>query len=707
MDSAFANLRECMEKELEDIAKALKDQYEARVNDLQTQHKQNVDALENHAEQLLNRLKDFEDKMTRVKRQHEAETLKMQSRIEELEQESVTLTQQMEHARALVKKAESKTSEVLQNNKLLTNELNGWEEWCKGLTSSLKPNHDMDFCAHDHLNNRTLNDTPAGNEDDNIIRRPPSCNARKRAKSKSESATCGSQNTEEFYIQEILDSKTLFRVRWVGYGPDKDSWEPLKQVAHTGHIDRLVLKRRTMGLQEGMPGVGIFESKITKERFLVDLSQETFYLDSDESSGTELVDDYRKIKTGESILWFWEYMGCNVPCEVVSFTPIESEALRLKVKFAPSQFTFNNRVAHGFENVLNQVLQQNEQERANEIKDLCDKHASQEKNLTAQHMKQVAALEEEKKNWASQLKDKTRALADLSSRLETANQVTKDLTNQLKEQKSAWCEERSELTSKFDKLSESNSRNQQRIKDFLCKNRTWKEEKEKMHREMEKQKSEWKEKCDMLNVKLAKETEAKMKASGNLRAVLKSCKTRMQNMKRQYCESATSMANKSMHRENEMRAEHERREAEARTFYQQQNEQSYYNLKAYYENKISALSNNIIQRDTELHTMYKSQIQSLTEVNEHLENRLADMHETEPPSTLDPRCEPDETAQSAHGLFSSFAQTLFENEPQDDQKTEKPSKKRKRQPSKSSMPLKQDENQSVDEDNSDGDAAYL
>ena len=60
MDSAIAYLRECMERELEDKAKALKDQYEARVNDLQTQHKKNVDALENYAEQILNRMSDLE-----------------------------------------------------------------------------------------------------------------------------------------------------------------------------------------------------------------------------------------------------------------------------------------------------------------------------------------------------------------------------------------------------------------------------------------------------------------------------------------------------------------------------------------------------------------------------------------------------------------------------------------------------------------------
>jgi hypothetical protein len=225
---------------------------------------------------------------------------------------------------------------------------------------------------------------------------------------------------------------------------------------------------------------------------------------------------------------------------------------------------------------------------------------------------------------------------------------------------------------------------------------------------MEKQKIEWKEMCDMLNHKLATETKAKMKALGNSKHLLNSFKRRLQGMKQEYDENVKSMANKTVHLQNEMRDEHQRRDAELRRFYQQQNEQNYHNLEAYYKNKISALSNQIIQRDTELHTIYKSRIQGLTEINDDLHNRLANSDETEPPNNLDPGCEQDETGQAAHDIFSSFAQTLFENEPQDDQQTERrPSKKRKRHPSQSSMHLKQDEDQSVDEDKSDCDTTYL
>ena len=212
----------------------------------------------------------------------------------------------------------------------------------------------------------------------------------------------------------------------------------------------------------------------------------------------------------------------------------------------------------------------------------------------------------------------------------------------------------------------------------------------------------------MLNRKLATETKAKMKALGNSKSLLTSFKRRLQDMKQEYDENVKSMANKTVHLQNEMRDEHKRREAESRRFFHHQNEQNYHNLAAYYEDKISALSNQIIQRDTELHTIYKNRIQGLTEVNDDLHNRLAYSDETEPPNTLEPGCEHDETGQAAQDIFSSFAQTLFENEPQDNQQTERrPSKKRKRHPSQSSMHLKQDEDQSVDEDKSDCDTAYL
>eukprot|EP00804_Cyclotella_cryptica_P005558 CCRYP_003083-RA/>CCRYP_003083-RA protein AED:0.03 eAED:0.03 QI:1827/1/1/1/0.66/0.5/4/162/771 len=722
--SALDQIREIIERELAGEAEALKDRHEAWVNELKNQHKKNVDALEKDKEQLLHRISEIEKEINWVKSQHSAEILEMGSQIEGLNREKATLTQQLKNVHVLAKNIESKTIEALQNIKLfrdeaeiLKNELNGWEEWCKGLTSRLKPKTDMDFCFHGHLTNQTSDASPGKKDQKSVVRnetndkertsspnkRLSPCSSRKPVKSKGESAKHGGQDVEDTYIQEIFDYKTLFKVRWVGCGPEKDSWEPLEDVAHTGHVDRFLIQRRTIGLKEGMPGVGILESKITSERFLVDLSQETLYLESDKADkgvDTALVDNCSGIKQGESILWFWEYMGCNVPCKVLSFTPLESDPLGLTAKLTSTDSTFNNVVALGFENLLLRVLKQNQQMQAKEVKALSDSYAAQEKDM----MKKMAVLEEENRNGAVQLNDKASALADLSLSLEKANKVKKDLTNQLNEQKSKWNEEQSRLNRKLDELSESSSRDQQRIKDFHCKKRTWREEKERMQTDMEKQKNEWKEMCDELHHKLAREIVAKR----DFQALRKSCNIRMQDMKRQYEENTKSMANKTILRCDQLRAEHEKREAESRHFYQKENEQNYYKLKAYYENEIATLNNKFIQRDTELHQLYKSKIEGLTSNVQDLEKCLVMKHQTEPSNSSDLGCEQDETEHEEIDKVPSFAQALFENQPCIDKETDtRPPKKRKIEKSKSSMPLKQDNDQSDGGDESGDDPAFL
>jgi hypothetical protein len=44
-------------------------------------------------------------------------------------------------------------------------------------------------------------------------------------------------NAEEFEVDEILDSrlfrkKLQYRIRWKGYGPQDDSWQPAQDLTH-------------------------------------------------------------------------------------------------------------------------------------------------------------------------------------------------------------------------------------------------------------------------------------------------------------------------------------------------------------------------------------------------------------------------------------------------------------------------------------------
>ena len=59
---------------------------------------------------------------------------------------------------------------------------------------------------------------------------------------------------EEWVIQEIIDERTSHRgrrrqflVRWAGYGPEGDTWEPLEHVEDTEALDRWEAQMREDG----------------------------------------------------------------------------------------------------------------------------------------------------------------------------------------------------------------------------------------------------------------------------------------------------------------------------------------------------------------------------------------------------------------------------------------------------------------------------
>ncbi|KAL7517603.1 hypothetical protein ACHAWX_002513 [Stephanocyclus meneghinianus] len=141
------------------------------------------------------------------------------------------------------------------------------------------------------------------------------------------------ETDQEFQVEAILDSKTnrhgatLYKVRWQGYGPDDDTWEPLYNVAQTGHVDRFVRRKRAENIGAASPGAAIIEYG-DGERALVDLREETFRFSSGDfvdSTTEESVNDFRIVYPGAKLELFWPYADLFFTCRVISWTPFDHD----------------------------------------------------------------------------------------------------------------------------------------------------------------------------------------------------------------------------------------------------------------------------------------------------------------------------------------------------------------------------------------------
>lgn len=145
-------------------------------------------------------------------------------------------------------------------------------------------------------------------------------------------------NITHFKVEKIIDSKktkngTLYRVRWKGWSPADDTWEPIENVASTGHADRYVREVRARGLNSKTPGVAMIEYD-DGERQLVDLRAEKFRAPTDDDDSVRddaVVNDFSLIKKGGVIELLWPFVDIYFEARIVNWCPLSEEEMLKEV----------------------------------------------------------------------------------------------------------------------------------------------------------------------------------------------------------------------------------------------------------------------------------------------------------------------------------------------------------------------------------------
>ena len=146
---------------------------------------------------------------------------------------------------------------------------------------------------------------------------------RKREAAAAAAAAAAETNEEKpLFIAKIVDSwkgkkGKQYRTRWAGYGPEDDTWEPLENVAETGHVDHYERSLRERTLNTNTPGVAVVkyhDGNFDGKQQTIDLLQEKFRewrddMNEDEHSTTDEVNNFEVVRSGGTIDLLWPFAG--------------------------------------------------------------------------------------------------------------------------------------------------------------------------------------------------------------------------------------------------------------------------------------------------------------------------------------------------------------------------------------------------------------
>ncbi|KAL7458868.1 hypothetical protein ACHAWC_010527 [Mediolabrus comicus] len=123
----------------------------------------------------------------------------------------------------------------------------------------------------------------------------------------------------------------MYKIRWDGYESKDDTWEPLENIAGTGHVDKYERSLRERTLSRNTPGVAVVRydgGTFDGEQQTIDLRREKFreWRDDDMNDRKDNdVNNFEVVSNGGKLDLFWSFAGMYVDCTVISFTPLRAD----------------------------------------------------------------------------------------------------------------------------------------------------------------------------------------------------------------------------------------------------------------------------------------------------------------------------------------------------------------------------------------------
>lgn len=228
---------------------------------------------------------------------------------------------------------------ISKQSKLTTWQKTKWEGWCKEKTDELKRINDEH--QDTHVPSVECTSSIPDNE---------STKSNEMPRGRNKGSYPITSSSDDLYVEEVIGKKTnnhgkfgskydfpycvlrffayffsehigltLYFVRWAGYGPEADTWEPITHIANTGQIDRFEFRQKCKHVQQDMPGVALLEYDVQgggTEQMMMDMREVTFRPHTTTDTDWEADNDYSVIKQGQQIDVYWPYEGSYYSCKV-------------------------------------------------------------------------------------------------------------------------------------------------------------------------------------------------------------------------------------------------------------------------------------------------------------------------------------------------------------------------------------------------------